>query len=72
MRTFPGIDVIIPSDRFQTEAVAEIIVQQTPVPMRIMGMPDEITVEGDSGEIFEHYGITPEGIKQNILSILKD
>ena len=52
-------------------AVAEIVIQETPVPMRIMGIPDEVTIEGDSAEIFEHYNITPEGIKAQALSILK-
>ncbi len=52
-------------------AVAEIVIQESPVPMRIMGIPDEITVEGESAEIFEYYGITPEGIKDKALDILK-
>ncbi len=52
-------------------AVAEIIIQEEPVPMRIMGIPDEITVEGESAEIFEYYNITPEGIRDQALSILK-
>ena len=52
-------------------AVAEIVIQETPVPMRIMGIPDEITVEGDSAEIFNYYNINAEGIKSQALSILK-
>ncbi|MBN2858802.1 MAG: hypothetical protein JXK93_00895 [Sphaerochaetaceae bacterium] len=51
-------------------AIAEIVIQNNPVPMRIMGIPDEITVEGDSDEIFNYYGITAEGIREQALSIV--
>ena len=43
-------------------AVAEIIVQHKPLPMRIIGIPDENPVHGSSREIFTHYGITAENI----------
>ena len=33
-------------------------------PMKIMGMPDEPTVTGSQVEIFNHYGISEEGIMQ--------
>lgn len=39
-------------------AVSEIVVQEKPVPMKIMGIPDENAVHGSPGEIFNHYGIT--------------
>ena len=39
-------------------AVAEILVQNTPVPMRILGIPDETTVSGASAEVFKYYGLT--------------
>lgn len=42
--------------------VAEIVVQYKPVPMKIIGIPDENTVIGSSEEIFRHYGITKENI----------
>ncbi len=45
-------------------AVAEIVVQEHPVPMRLLGIPDEIPVEGDSKDIFRHYRLTPEGIAE--------
>jgi len=51
-------------------AIAEIVIQEHPVPMRIMGIPDEITVEGESDEIFSYYGITAEGIRDQVLSIV--
>jgi transketolase len=43
-------------------AVAEIVSQDCPVPIRIIGIPDENSVHGTSAEIFKHYGITAENI----------
>lgn len=43
-------------------AVAETVVQRHPVPMTILGIPDETVVTGTSSEVFRHYGLTPEGI----------
>ncbi|HEY9053191.1 MAG TPA: transketolase C-terminal domain-containing protein, partial [Rectinemataceae bacterium] len=39
-------------------AVAEIVVQTRPVPMRILGVPDEWAPCGSSAELFRHYGLT--------------
>ncbi len=52
-------------------AVAEIVIQENPVPMRIIGIPDEITIEGESADIFNYYGLNAEGIREQALSILK-
>jgi transketolase len=49
-------------------AVAEIVVQNKPVPMKIIGIPDENTVIGSSEEIFRYYGIT----KENLVKIAKE
>ena len=43
-------------------AVAEIVVQHRPVPMRLLGIPDEHAVHGNAREIFHHYGMDTEGI----------
>ena len=43
-------------------AVAETIVQNCPVPMKIMGIPDEPAVPGKSREVFAYYGISPENL----------
>lgn len=51
-------------------AVAETIVQYAPVPMRILGIPDEPAVAGKTAEVFAHYGITPARIKQLALEML--
>lgn len=41
--------------------VAEIIAEH-PVPLKIVGIPDENVVHGTSTEIFHHYGLDAEGI----------
>lgn len=43
-------------------AVAEVVVQNHPVPMKIMGIPDEPAIPGKSKEVFAHYGISPENL----------
>lgn len=42
--------------------VAEIVVQNGPVPMRILGIPDETAIHAAPLQIFEHYGIDTAGI----------
>ena len=51
-------------------AVAETIVQHAPVPMRILGIPDEPAIAGKTAEVFAHYGITSAHIKDNALELL--
>jgi transketolase len=43
-------------------AVAEIVSQTHPVPLRILGIPDENAICGTPLEIFKHYGIDAGGI----------
>lgn len=43
-------------------AVAETVVQDHPVPMKIMGIPDEPAIPGKSKEVFAHYGINPDNL----------
>lgn len=51
-------------------AVAEVIVQHKPVPMRILGIPDEPAIAGKSAEVFDHYGISAGNIKKLALDLL--
>lgn len=39
-------------------------------PLRIVGIPDEHTVTGSQSEIFQHYGISPEGLAQTARQLL--
>ncbi len=43
-------------------AVAEIVVQYKPIPMKIIGFPDEYLVNGTSEQLFLHYGLTMQDI----------
>lgn len=43
-------------------AVTEIVSQTHPVPVKILGIPDEFAIHGKPLEIFHHYGIDADGI----------
>lgn len=40
-------------------------------PLRIVGIPDEHTVTGSQSEIFQHYGISSQGLLQTALDLLE-
>lgn len=48
-------------------AVAEVISQNCPVPLKIIGIPDEPAIAGKTAEVFNHYGLNAE----NIIKIAK-
>lgn len=43
-------------------AVSEILSQRMPTRVKILGLPDEKLYNGTQAEVFEHYGLTPQGI----------
>ena len=45
-------------------AAAEVAAQRCPCRMRILGLPDETLYSGTSREVFEHYGLTAQGIAE--------
>lgn len=47
------------------------IVSENPVPVKIIGFPDEDLVHGNNKEIFHHYGLDAEGIVKTALDFLK-
>ncbi|MBQ9172475.1 MAG: transketolase family protein [Bacteroidales bacterium] len=49
-----------------TEAISEC-----PIPVRILGIPDEDVIHATSPEIFHHYGIDSDGIVASALDFLK-
>jgi transketolase len=49
-----------------TEAISEC-----PVPVRILGIPDENVIHATSPEIFHHYGIDSDGVVASALDFLK-
>ncbi|WP_025680515.1 transketolase family protein [Paenibacillus massiliensis] len=50
-------------------AVAEVVVQHHPVPMKVIGIPDEPAIAGKTAEVFQHYGISSENLKQVALQL---
>ena len=47
------------------------VLSENPVPVRILGIPDENVVHGSSKEIFHHYGLDAEGIVGSVVDFLK-
>lgn len=53
------------------EAVASLLFQNgSHNPFKIVGLPDDHTVSGSQIEIFNHYGISAEGLKNTALNLL--
>ena len=50
--------------------VCETIAEH-PVPVRILGIPDENVIHGTNAEIFHHYGLDAEGIIRSTLDFIK-
>jgi len=54
------------------EACASVLMQAgVTVPFRIAGIPDEDTVTGAQADIFRHYGVSMEGLRDAALKLLK-
>lgn len=53
-------------------AVAEAVCQACPVPMRILGLPDEDIIAGKPAEVFAHYGLEGKLAGERILSWIKE
>ncbi len=51
--------------------VATVVVQNHPVPMKILALPDEPLVTGTSEEVFKHYNLTPQGFADAMLTLRK-
>jgi len=51
-------------------AVAEVVVTTRPVPMRILGVPGVFAPTGPTQFLFEHFGLTPQGIRDAALELL--
>jgi len=43
--------------------VAEVVATTHPVPMRILGVPGVFAPTGSPEFLFEHFGLTPQGIR---------
>jgi transketolase len=51
-------------------AVAEVVVTTYPVPMRLLGVPDVFAPTGSPEFLFEHFGLTPQGIRDAALELI--
>ncbi|PFO06356.1 transketolase [Bacillus sp. AFS076308] len=45
-------------------AVVEVVSQSHPVPVRILGLPDEPAIAGKTAEVFEYYGLSVDNVKK--------
>jgi transketolase len=52
-------------------AVVEVLAQEQPVPMRFVGVPGVFAPTGSHAGLCEHFGLTPAGIHQAALELLK-
>ena len=53
-------------------AVAEVVVQSQPVRMRLLGVPGEFAPTGSPAFLFEHFGLTPEHIRNAALQLVEE
>ncbi len=51
-------------------AVAEVLSQEYPVPMEMIGMKDTFGVSGSARELMKHFGLTSDSIKEAIKKVL--
>jgi len=51
-------------------AVAEVVVTTHPVPMRMVGFPGVFAPTGSAAWLFEHFGLTPDGIRAAAQALL--
>lgn len=52
-------------------AIAEVLVQEHPARMRILGVPDTFAPTGTAQFLLEHFGLTAQGIEQAAMDLLK-
>ncbi len=52
-------------------AVAEVVVRTRPVPMRLLGVPGAFAPTGSADFLFQHFGLTPEGIARAALEVVQ-
>lgn len=52
-------------------AVAEVLSQNLPVPLKIMGIPDEFGVSGKPSDILRYFGISEVDVVESALNLLK-
>ncbi|MBN2135963.1 MAG: transketolase family protein [Acidobacteria bacterium] len=51
-------------------AVAQVVAENHPVPMRIMGVHDKFGLSGEADQLLEYHGLTSSGIVEKVKSLL--
>jgi transketolase len=51
-------------------AVAEVVVQNQPVPMRLLGFPGVFMPTGSVSFLFDYFGLNPAGIEKAAFELL--
>lgn len=51
-------------------AVAEVVVEHMPVPMKLLGVPNIFAPTGSANFLLDEYGMSPEGIVQSAVTLL--
>ncbi|WP_462410497.1 transketolase family protein [Neobacillus sp. Marseille-QA0830] len=51
-------------------AVAEVVSQSHPVPIKILGLPDEPAIAGKTAEVFEYYGLSVENVRKIAMTMV--
>ncbi len=51
-------------------AVAEVVVENAPVPMKILGVPGVFAPTGSTQWLLEHFGLTAEGISDAVVDLM--
>ena len=52
-------------------AVAEVLIKENPVRMKMIGTNDTFALTGQYDEVLDYYGLTPEKISGTIREFLK-
>lgn len=53
-------------------AVAEVVVESSPVRMRLLGFPGEFAPTGSPQFLFEHFGLTPDKIRLAAMKLVEE
>lgn len=51
-------------------AVAEVLVENYPVPVKMLGVQDKFGKSGKAGEVMKKYGLTSEGVVEKVKEVL--
>lgn len=52
-------------------AVAEVVVSEHPVPMRLLGVPGVFAPTGSTEFLLEHFGLTADGIRSAVVDLVE-